>query len=328
MFQEAADHRAHPDAFGQASHARAQGADAAHQEIDLHSGLRGVVERLDDFRFEQGIHLGDDLRTVPGACRVGLGLDQGEHRGMQGERRLEQVVQGLVFAQAGDLLEHFIDVVGDFLAGREQAEIGIETRRTRMVVAGAQMDVASVAAVLAAQDHQHLGVGFVAEHAVDDMGADFLQARGDIEIRFLVETRHQFDHHRHFLTRARRAQQVFHQHRACAGAIDGHLDRHHLRIVGGLLQELDHRGEGLERVMQQDVVLPDVREHIGALGHHLRHAGVERRVFQVRTIDAVGNRDQPDQIDDALDAIEILALESELLQQELGHHLGTVVGDL
>jgi hypothetical protein len=37
------------------------------------------------------------------------------------------------------------------------------------------------------------------------------------------------------------SQQRLHQDRVGAGAIDGHLDRHHLGIGGRLFEQFDHR---------------------------------------------------------------------------------------
>jgi hypothetical protein len=78
------------------------------------------------------------------------------------------------------------------------------------------------------------------------------------------------------LPRLGSAQQVLHQHGIGAGTIDGHLDRDHLWIVGCLLQQLDYRIEGLERVVYQDVMLADAGKNVVALGQHLGQAGLER----------------------------------------------------
>ena len=72
-----------------------------------------------------------------------------------------------------------------------------------MVVAGAEVHVAAqqaaTAAFLAAHDHQHLGVGLVADDAIDHVRADFLELGCPADVRLLVETRHQFDDDGDFL---------------------------------------------------------------------------------------------------------------------------------
>jgi microcompartment protein CcmK/EutM len=82
---------------------------------------------------------------------------------LQRERRLPQVLQGARLAQAGQLLEDFADVVGDFLVAGQQAEVGIEAGGARVVVAGAEVGVAAQAAFFAADDQQRLGVRLVAD---------------------------------------------------------------------------------------------------------------------------------------------------------------------
>ena len=69
--------------------------------------------------------------------------------GTQQRQQLEVAVAHAFLA--GELLEHLRDVVGDFRVAGEQAEVGVEARGARMVVAGAQMQVAAIAVILAAQ---------------------------------------------------------------------------------------------------------------------------------------------------------------------------------
>jgi hypothetical protein len=87
-----------------------QGADAAHDQVDGDAGLRGLVERLDDLRLEQRVHLGDDAHALAGAGVGGFGADGGQHGVVQGERRQQEVVELAGLAQAGELLEDFVDV--------------------------------------------------------------------------------------------------------------------------------------------------------------------------------------------------------------------------
>src|SRR6266852_2816758 len=66
MLEEAADDRFDPDAIGEPGHAGPQATDTAHDEIDLDAGARGGVERVDDLRVDQRIHLHPDCRRTPG----------------------------------------------------------------------------------------------------------------------------------------------------------------------------------------------------------------------------------------------------------------------
>ena len=98
------------------------------------------------------------------------------------------------------------------------------------------------------------------EHAIDDLRARLLEPLCPVDVGFLVEARHQLDDHGHFLAVLCRLDKRLHQHRVHAGAIDRLLDRDHIGVVRGLADELDHRLERLERVVQEDVVLPDRTE--------------------------------------------------------------------
>jgi hypothetical protein len=69
-------------------------------------------------------------------------------------------------------------------------------------------------------------------------------------------------------------------------------------------------------------------KYVVALGQHLRQTGQKGRIHQVRPVHAVRHRHQAHQIDDAGNAVQVGAVERELLQQEIGHCFGTVVGNL
>jgi hypothetical protein len=60
VLEEAVDDRAHLDALGEARDARAQAADAAHEQLDLDARLRGRVERVDHVHVHERVHLRDD----------------------------------------------------------------------------------------------------------------------------------------------------------------------------------------------------------------------------------------------------------------------------
>ena len=77
-----------------------------------------------------------------------------------------------------------------------------------MIVAGRKMRVAAQRALLAPHDQQHLRVRLVADDAVDDLHAGFLQPVREAKVRFLVEARAQLDDDRDVLALARRFDQL------------------------------------------------------------------------------------------------------------------------
>src|SRR5579862_843557 len=60
VLQESPYDAAHANAAAEAADTGAQGARAADDQVDLHTGLRGAVERLDNFFVEQRIEFGED----------------------------------------------------------------------------------------------------------------------------------------------------------------------------------------------------------------------------------------------------------------------------
>ena len=80
VLEEAADDRAHADVLRNARDARPQRAQAADDEVDLHAGARGAIQRLDDLRIHQRIHLGDDAAGRARRGVLGFAVDLLDHR--------------------------------------------------------------------------------------------------------------------------------------------------------------------------------------------------------------------------------------------------------
>ena len=79
--------------------------------------------------------------------------------------------------------------------------------------------------------------------------------------------------------------------------------------------------------MQQHVALAHGGEDIGALLQCRRAAGTERGELQIGPVDQFRDLHQAHQIHRPVDPVQVLRAELGLLQQELGHGLGAVVGD-
>ena len=168
-------------------------------------------------------------------------------------------------------------------------------------------------------DERHLGVGLEADHAVDDLRADRLEPLGERDVGFLVEARLQFDDDRDFLAAPRRLHQQVDEDRARASAVQRHADRDHLGVERGLAQELDHRLEALERMVQQHVAAADRVEHVGAageIGQAARQSGHEQRPAQLRRGELVDELVEAHEVDRAVDAEHRLVRQPELLAQQ------------
>ncbi|SPA36045.1 hypothetical protein CBM2637_U10002 [Cupriavidus taiwanensis] len=112
------------------------------------------------------------------------------------------------------------------------------------------------------------------------------------------------------------------------GPIHRLADRHHIRILRRLPDEIDHRRKRLERMVQQDVAIAHGAEDIGLVPQRLGQARPERRVFQVRPVDLVRHLHQADQVDRTVDREHLGGCEAKLLLQERGHGARAVVGHL
>ena len=198
----------------------------------------------------------------------------------------------------------------------------------RVIVARAQMDVMPQPSALAADDQDHLGVGFVPYYAVDHMGAGFLQPVGQSDIGRLVKAGPQLDHHGDLFTRARRVDQVFHHRRIRTGSVEGLFDGQHIRVLCRLTEQLDDRGEGFERVMEQHIMLAHDLEQITPVAELGRQTRREPRVFELRAVDDVADRQQAVEVDRTVDLVEVVGLEPEFLEQKIGHVIRAVGGDL
>ena len=92
----------------------------------------------------------------------------------------------------------------------EHAPVGIQTRGSGVIVAGGQMYIAPQSPLFAPYQHQHLGVGLVADHTVHNMCADFFQAGSPVQVGFFIKPCHQLHHHSDFLAATRCVDEVFH----------------------------------------------------------------------------------------------------------------------
>src|SRR5262249_31764070 len=141
VLQEPAHNTADSDVFADPGNAGAQRAHAANDQINFYSGLGGPVQGLNYVLVQQSVHLGDDSRRPagPGVFCFALNVFQGG-RGKINGRDGELSITGS-FRVSGEVIENRMHGGGDMGRGREQAYIGVKTRRRRIVVAGADVNV-------------------------------------------------------------------------------------------------------------------------------------------------------------------------------------------
>src|SRR5450432_2878298 len=91
----------HPDVFAQPLDFRAETANAADDEIDLHSGARSFVELFDDLVVDERVELGDDPPGLTRGGEVALALDQADQPRLQVERCDEKFFESGITGQTG-----------------------------------------------------------------------------------------------------------------------------------------------------------------------------------------------------------------------------------
>ena len=181
-------------------------------------------------------------------------------------------------AVAGEVVEELGEVGAERGVGREDAEVLVERRGLRVVVAGADVAVAANAVGLLPHDEQHLAVRLQPDEPVDDVDARLLEAAGPFDVRLLVEARLQLDERHDLLAFARRLRERRDDAGlVAAGAVERLLDREHLRIARRRGDErLDARGERLVGKVHEHVAGADVGEDVVAFepgGTTPRHGG-------------------------------------------------------
>ena len=166
-------------------------------------------------------------------------------------------------AEAGEGVEERGGVLADGAVGGHEAEVGVDARRLLVVVARPHVDVALDALEAAAHDQADLGVGLVAANAVDDVRPRLLERARPLDVRLLVEARHQLHDDGDLLARLRRPRQRLHDGAVAAGAIQRLLDGEDVGVGGGLRDERDHRVERLVRMVEEDFAFRHPPEHVG-----------------------------------------------------------------
>ena len=222
-------------------------------------------------------------------------------------------------AVAGEVVEELREVGAERRVGREHAEVLVERRGLRVVVAGADVAVAADAVGFLAHDEQDLAVRLQAHEPVDDVDARLLEAAGPFDVRLLVEAGLELDEGHHLLAFARRLRERRDDAGlVAAGAVQRLLDREHARVARrGGDERLDARGERLVREVHEHVAGADVGEDVVAFEAG-RHDAAPRRVLQVVARQVV-ERPQPAEVERRVDHRHLVRLELELTAQQVEH---------
>ena len=165
--------------------------------------------------------------------------------------------------EPGQRVEELRGVLAELGPAGQEAEVGVDARRRRVVVAGPEVDVPPDLVLLPPDDEGDLRVRLQPHDAVDDVDARLLERLGPDDVVLLVEARLQLHEDGDLLAVLGRADERRDDRRFGPGPVERHLDRERLRVVRRPLDHLDDRAEGVVRVVEEDVAGADRREDRG-----------------------------------------------------------------
>ena len=169
---------------------------------------------------------------------VRLASDQRLDPLMHLERGQNQLMGGSVLTDTGEQVEECGGIFTDVRAASQQAQVRIKSGGRRIVIAGAQMDIAAKPIVISTNHQTHLGMDLVSHHAVDHVNAGLFEAAGPGDVVGLVKSCLQFHHYGDLLAVLHRIHEGSHDAAIAARAIKGLLDSQNARIGRCLLEEL------------------------------------------------------------------------------------------
>src|ERR1700722_10282046 len=139
VLEEPAYDAPHANAVAETANAWPQRTNAANDQLDINSGLRSTIERLNDIFIEQRIKLGGNPCWTAHARVLSLAINQRHTFFREIERRHHQRPIPWIFSVAGQKTQNASPGFGDFRIGREQADFRIDAGGSRVVIAGSEM---------------------------------------------------------------------------------------------------------------------------------------------------------------------------------------------
>jgi hypothetical protein len=119
-----------------------QHAGAAHDEVDLGTGLAGLHQRPDEGRIGERVDLDDDARRLPAAPRPATSSSAIMRR-CNAKRRRHQWRGGGTRVWLASCWKTASASAVSCRVGGEHAHVGVQPRRPRVVVAGGQVGIAA-----------------------------------------------------------------------------------------------------------------------------------------------------------------------------------------
>ena len=249
----------------------------------------------------------------------------GEHGFVGGERGDDEFFGSLKVADSGEEIEEIGGVFAEVRMGGKEREIGIEFGGAGVVVAGAEVDIAAEAIFVAANHEGDFAMDLVVDDSVDDVDAGFFEAASPGDIIGFVEAGFEFDDGGDLFAIADGFHEGADDPGVATGAVEGLFDGEDLGVGGGLLEKIDDAGEVFVGVMNEDVALADDGEEIIGTAKAGGDGGDERFIAEFWGVIAFTDCHEAHGVERAIDQVEVIFLEVESFEEELGDFGGASV---
>ena len=319
MLQESSDYRAHGDVLRYARNPDPEAADSAHNQLNLNARRGRLIELRNHVPVAERIHLGDDISLLSRFRMLNLTVNQAVQPVPEPDRGKGEPVPVPGLAVAGEHVEYGCRVLAERLIAGHNAAVRIEPRRGIVVVAGGQMHITADSVFLPANDKRDLAVGLQAYQAVNDMAAALFKHFRPLDIVLLVKSGLQFYQGRHLLPVLRRLRQRRDDRGMSGDAVEGNLDREHLRICRSHPDQIHNRIESFIGMMEENIFFADGREEILILLQiHQRRYRLGRPGFLLQMVEPFHpvSLHEEGQVQRTRDGIHFLLPDPELLLQD------------
>ena len=111
------------------------------------------------------------------------------------------------------------------------------------------------------------------------MRACFLQAPRPLNVGGFIKAGAQLDDRGHLFAGSGRVHQSLYDRRIAAGAIQSNLDRKHLWVLGGVLDEFYDRIEAFVGMMQKNILFAQHLEDVGVRGQGRIACGLKNAIL-------------------------------------------------
>ena len=183
-------------------------AHAAHDKIDLHTGLAGA-DRVSSMTalIDETVHFRNDPRGFTGTGLFGFSSNQSDKVFPQADRRQRQMMKFLWPGIARQQVKKLGEILAKAFSTSKESDIAIDSARADVVVAGGEVAITPNAVGFLPDYEADFAMGLIADQSIDHVSAYFFERSGPGDIRLLIEAGLKLDQDRYLFAGFGRAQQ-------------------------------------------------------------------------------------------------------------------------